>query len=34
MRFFTVKETRSSTLNALPINRQHGRGFDFLQFSA
>ena len=29
LRFFTVKETRSSALNALPINRQQGRGFDF-----
>nr|DAQ77945.1 MAG TPA: hypothetical protein [Caudoviricetes sp.] len=29
MRFFTVKETRSSALNALPINWQQGRGSDF-----
>ena len=29
LRFFTVKETRSSALNAPPINRQQGRGFDF-----
>nr|DAO14284.1 MAG TPA: hypothetical protein [Caudoviricetes sp.] len=29
LRFFTVKETRSSALNALPINRQQGRGSDF-----
>jgi hypothetical protein len=34
LRFFTVKETRNSDLNALPINRQQGRGVDFLQFSA
>jgi hypothetical protein len=35
LRFFTVKETRSSALNALPGNWQQGRGFDFfLQFSA
>jgi hypothetical protein len=33
-RFFTVKETRSSALNALLINRQHGRGFDFFAVSA
>nr|DAG67603.1 MAG TPA: hypothetical protein [Caudoviricetes sp.] len=29
LRFFTVKETRSSASNALPINQQQGRGVYF-----